>query len=71
MKQLKDRKLIEARIKIWTWRKVFKEGNCTSLKPNLICAEIGDSYSNVSTCFPDNKIGRKGLLKFIREKVGL
>ena len=69
MRKLKDKEFLEARIKITNIREVFKEKKgCYSYKDKLICIEIDKRISKTSTCFKDNKKGRKELLNFIKDE---
>ncbi len=71
-KQLKDRKHTEATIKIDKVREVFKDGNSTEFRDKLICIKISYPWGSIiSTCFKDNKKGRKDLLNWIGEELYL
>jgi len=70
-KQLKDKKHIEAKIKITHIREHFVDGNCHEFKGKLICIEIDKGINKVSTAFPDTKKGHIELLRFIKEELYL
>jgi len=71
MKKLKDIEYTEAKIKISRVRERYKDKECTTFKDKLICIDIDLGYVKISTCFPDNKSGRKNLLKMIKEEIYL
>lgn len=66
--KLKDKEHIEALIKISKRREHYKDGNSYCFKNRLICIEIKKFGTKTSTCFKDNKKGRKELLKFIQKE---
>ena len=68
MKQLKDKKVKLATIKIYQYKEVFKDKGCSYLKDKLIGALVNSGYFQISTCFKDTKKGNKELLNFIKRE---
>jgi hypothetical protein len=69
-KRLKDRAFVDAVIKITKKRMVFKMDSCwTKYQDWLILADIRKRNCKVSTCFEDNRKGRRQLLRFIKEEM--
>ena len=66
MRKLSDIE-IKTYIKITQRRERFKEGDTITNKNKLICVDIEHPTYVHSTCFKDNKTGRRKLLKFIKE----
>lgn len=66
MRKLSDIE-IKTYIKITQIRERFKERNTITNKDKLICVDIKKPTVITSTCFKDNKTGRRKLLKFIKE----
>ena len=69
--KLKDQEHMEAIIKITRVREHFKEGNLHSFKDKLICIRINTPPVTSSTCLPDTFKGKRNLIKFIKDELGI
>ena len=68
MKQLKDKKVNVATIRIYQYKEVFKNNGYTEFKDKLIGVSIDSGNFKTSTCFKDTKKGNKELLNYIKKE---